>query len=275
MRRSKAASMAVSYLAAAFVVCCQLCVAQSSPPSEVVYLWRFQYLRGEEARLTSRITVEYKANKRTLVSQIEQAGMAKTQSVNPRGDATIQETVSSFQVTFNGQKSEQDVRSFVPLVRTQSKLGLVVQDPPRRAADSIGPLWIMAMEIPAPDSAVKMGESWRADVPNRLVEGEKTSLVSTLIRKERVLGVDTLRVHVHMALHTSTAGDGPRDIPRPVEVAIDGDYNVDPLAGRVIHSEFKVSHIPLNSSDGETIMNLSVNRDYERVVLDSTGKAGA
>jgi hypothetical protein len=102
-----------------------------------------------------------------------------------------------------------------------------------------------------------VGENRRTDVPNSLVQGEKASVVSTIVGIEKLLSVDTVKVHVHMSIHPDVSAE---DINN---VIVDGYYNVDPLAGKLMHSEYTMSNVPVPIPDGAGVMRVVVKRDYE------------
>jgi hypothetical protein len=89
-----------------------------------------------------------------------------------------------------------DKKPPVPVVVTYSKAGIMVKrvnpaaDPFDRSQKGIPNL----MCIPAPVAPVKVGESWKTEIPNLLVKGQKISITQTLVAAEKVMGIECLKL---------------------------------------------------------------------------------
>ena len=152
---------------------------------------------------------------------------------------------------------------------TINKLGLLVEDAHHELGDPfhIGALWQMMREQPAPDRQLRSARSWRTEVPSRLVQGEKSTVVSTLVGTEKLQGVQTLEIHIHMKIQPDAAAEEKDD------VIVDGSYNVDPLAGRLLHAEYRLSNVSVSGPDGAGMMSINVRQDYEPIARTSTASS--
>jgi len=240
---------------------CYCAPAFAHAGGDEVYLWRYQFLKGDLTRIKSRIRVECQISDRTVATVIDTVTLDRTQSVNARGDAEMLETIDTFESSYNGRQIPDDVKSHTILAITMDRRGQVLQGNPRGTPDPyrIRALWQMMMERPAPDTAIKIGETWRSDVTNCFVQGEKTSVVSKLIKAEKVSGIDTLRIGVRMSIQPDAAADDKE------YVTVVGYYNVDPLAGRLVHSEYTLSNVPVRGQDGNGVMCITIKDDREPV----------
>ena len=116
--------------------------------------------------------------------------------VLPDGTATYEQLDTLNAATFQNMPLPADKKPPVPVVITYSKAGIMVKrvnpaaDPFDRSQKGIPNL----MCIPAPVAPVKVGESWKSEVPNLLVKGQKISITQTLVAAEKVMGVDCLKL---------------------------------------------------------------------------------
>jgi hypothetical protein len=215
--------------------------------------------------------IECRAFDRTIACEIDQTSTDKIGTVNPRGEASIVETTDTFKTNMNGVAITEDARNHSPTTITFNKKGLLVIGTNNGPTDlfRIGPVWQMMLVTPAPELAVKIGDTWKTDVPNRLVRGENTSVSSTLIAAERIHGLDTLRVHVRMNIRPGAAAE-IQDA-----VNLDGYYNVDPLAGRLVRSEYVISNVPVRSPDSVGIIRVVVKREYQPIAQSTVIKSSS
>lgn len=238
------------------------CVVQGQEPSKTgdSYLWTFQYKKNDTTHMKVLVKIVGKdsAASPEFHASIDQVIRRKVQSVNASGDAVILETIEKSQTTYEGEKQPDNAQAQSSLQGTYSKKGLILKE---QTHESGGPLKMDALstmlhETPVPDMAVKVGDSWKTETTNRMVEGQKLTISSTLIGPEKCLGVDTIKVKVEMKI-PPTAGALEKDF-----ISVEGAYNVDPQSGRMIHSEYRMSHVPFTSPTGFALLDVEYATDY-------------
>src|SRR5205085_2360537 len=149
----------------------------------------------------------------------------EVKDVNEAGDTTLTQTTESSQFTLNGQEQPTDPAALTTTTQTVSKTGLIL----KQSVANGQPEWTKVYEIssmltvtPAPTQPVKIGDTWKTEMDNRVVEGKKVTVTSTLVGKEKVAGMDALKVRIKMEIPpTADAADSDT-------IKSEGTYFVEP-----------------------------------------------
>ena len=179
----------------------QVAQAQTAPAvvaKDGTYSWTVNFTKGEAPRYRTYIKISGRQADESGDVLITTRGESKhdVKDVLPDGTATYEQLDTLNAATFQNMPLPADKKPPVPVVITYSKAGIMVKrvnpaaDPFDRSQKGIPNL----MCIPAPVAPVKVGESWKAEVPNLLVKGQKISITQTLVAAEKVMGVDCLKL---------------------------------------------------------------------------------
>lgn len=179
----------------------QVALAQTAPAvvaKDGTYSWTVNFTKGETPRYRTYIKISGRQADESGDVLITTRGESKhdVKDVLPDGTATYEQLDTLNAATFQNMPLPADKKPPVPVVITYSKAGVMVKrvnpaaDPFDRSQKGVPNL----MCVPAPVAPVKIGESWKTEVPNLLVKGQKISITQTLVAAEKVLGVDCLKV---------------------------------------------------------------------------------
>ena len=179
----------------------QVAQAQTAPAvvaKDGTYSWTVNFTKGEAPRYRTYIKISGRQADESGDIIITTRGESKhdVKDVLPDGTATYEQLDTLNAATFQNMPLPADKKPPVPVVITYSKAGIMVKrvnpaaDPFDRSQKGIPNL----MCIPAPVAPVKVGESWKSEVPNLLVKGQKISITQTLVAAETVMGVDCLKL---------------------------------------------------------------------------------
>ncbi len=179
----------------------QVAQAQTAPAvvaKDGTYSWTVNFTKGEAPRYRTYIKISGRQADESGDVIITTRGESKhdVKDVLPDGTATYEQLDTLNAATFQNMPLPADKKPPVPVVITYSKAGIMVKrvnpaaDPFDRSQKGIPNL----MCIPAPVAPVKVGESWKSEVPNLLVKGQKISITQTLVAAEKVMGVDCLKL---------------------------------------------------------------------------------
>jgi hypothetical protein len=172
--------------------------AQAVVAKDGTYSWTVNFTKGEAPRYRTYIKISGRQADESGDIIITTRGESKhdVKDVLPDGTATYEQLDTLNAATFQNMPLPADKKPPVPVVITYSKAGIMVKrvnpaaDPFDRSQKGIPNL----MCIPAPVAPVKVGESWKSEVPNLLVKGQKISITQTLVAAEKVMGVDCLKL---------------------------------------------------------------------------------
>ena len=179
----------------------QVAQAQTAPAvvaKEGTYSWTVNFTKGEAPRYRTYIKISGRQADESGDVLITTRGESKhdVKDVLPDGTATYEQLDTLNAATFQNMPLPADKKPPVPVVITYSKAGIMVKrvnpaaDPFDRSQKGVPNL----MSIPAPIAPVKVGESWKSEIPNLLVKGQKISITQTLVAAEKVMGVDCLKL---------------------------------------------------------------------------------
>ncbi len=179
----------------------QVAQAQTAPAvvaKDGTYSWTVNFTKGEAPRYRTYIKISGRQADESGDVLITTRGESKhdVKDVLPDGTATYEQLDTLNAATFQNMPLPADKKPPVPVVITYSKAGIMVKrvnpaaDPFDRSQKGVPNL----MSIPAPIAPVNVGESWKSEIPNLLVKGQKISITQTLVAAEKVMGVDCLKL---------------------------------------------------------------------------------
>jgi len=179
----------------------QVAQAQTAPAvvaKDGTYSWTVNFTKGEAPRYRTYIKISGRQADESGDVLITTRGESKhdVKDVLADGTATYEQLDTLNAATFQNMPLPADKKPPVPVVVTYSKAGIMVKrvnpaaDPFDRSQKGIPNL----MCVPVPAAPVKVGESWKTEVPNLLVKGQKISITQTLVAVEKVMGVDCLKL---------------------------------------------------------------------------------
>lgn len=171
--------------------------------------------------------------------------------VDANGNTTFKETVEARNLIVNGHPVQKTSGSPV-VTHILTSRGLLVGYSLQNAAPNDNPaechaivdLIAMLTQTPTPPKPVRLGETWKIEIKNRWVPGQKIAYVSTLVGPAKVAGKNTL--HVKFAVTIPLV-----DHPGPVD-SMDavGDYDVEPISGVLMRGRYTVDNVQFHwSSD--------------------------
>ena len=179
----------------------QVAQAQTAPAvvaKDGTYSWTVNFTKGEAPRYRTYIKISGRQADESGDVLITTRGESKhdVKGVLPDGTATYEQLDTLNAATFQNMPLPADKKPPVPVVVTYSKAGIMVKrvnpaaDPFDRSQKGIPNL----MCVPVPVAPVKVGESWKTEIPNLLVKGQKISITQTLVAAEKVMGIECLKL---------------------------------------------------------------------------------
>src|SRR5262249_20327876 len=215
--------------------------------NENAYIWTYQYTKGTTVRLRGRLDLsgDFKQNTpdgkevtEAVNVVIRSVNKQEVKSVSANGEATVQDTTEQYEILLNGVPPPHDKP--LPVTYTFSKTGQVLKKAITKDKKSGVPdprveaLGFLLNEMLAPDKPIKVGDTWKTELNNRFVEGQKVTQTSTLVGMEKVVGIDALKVKVQMSVPFKP------DAGEKETLKLEGAYYVDPKGGRKIRTDLDV-----------------------------------
>jgi hypothetical protein len=243
-----------------FAVCLSV-PAQEAAKETPGYNWTLQYKKGETVRYRQSIVISYPdARGKNATYSVTSVNKREVKAITDAGDTTLRETTEAQAIVDNGHTIPDNPENHSILLLTVNKQGVVLKEDleKREALESTRSdtdrgmaIMMMAYSRPAPDKAVKTGDTWKTEIDNRLVEGKKVTLTSTFVGKEKIFGVDTLKIKLRMDIPTVVDADAKKTLK------IESTYNVDPQTGHLIRDNFTFENMEVPSFHGIVLAKLS------------------
>jgi hypothetical protein len=190
-----------------------------------------------DRRTGGALNVDYAAIVRRAVARVA-----------ANGDASLQETVEARKLVVNGRVVPKPA-GYPVATQTLSTRGLLVAYSLRNAAPADNPaeceeivdLNAMLLQTPTPPRPMHRGETWKTEIKNRLVPGQKIVYLSTLVGPAKAAGKNV--VHVKFAVNIPLVND-----PGPVDsMDASGEYDVDPVAGVLVRGAYTVDAVQFHT----------------------------
>ncbi|HZO88708.1 MAG TPA: hypothetical protein VFB38_10255 [Chthonomonadaceae bacterium] len=225
--------------------------AQDTTP----YTWQFNYKKGDVSRyrVTGSLSGQLPNDSGDLSIVLKSVMKEEVKNTTDVGEADLGNTMESMEISVNGQPFPSNSDNQPTVTMTVNRNGLVL----KRSAENNQPgleqiiaLGTLLSNMPVPPMPVKIGDTWKTELDNPLVEGKKVTLTSKLVGKEKVAGIDTLKVRVETSVPTKDGAEAKDTIKA------EGVYNVDPQAGRLVRSSYDVTNLDMQAPFG-TLKNMS------------------
>ncbi len=220
------------------------------------YSWQFQYKKGDVSKYRQNLTVTGQGpNGEAFNVEVKTIARQEVKDAADSGDATLVMTVESNDVQLNGQAVPDDPATHPVTTEVISRKGLlrkhdVANSPPE--AEQIEQLVSILGNTPVPDQPVKINDTWKTELANPLVMDKKITMTSTLLGKEKVAGIDTLKIRAQVTV-PPTADASDQDA-----VKLENVYYVDPKEGRIVRAELSADNVGPMKFKIKGAMNLIV-----------------
>lgn len=234
-------------------------LAQDAAKDDTPHTWEFQRKKGDTAKYRQKIAINgMLAGGTEIKVEVKTLNKQTVEEVTDTGDATVVTTTESRSVTFNGNPIPDD-NEHPKVTQTLSKNGLVLKytlEKGPEGQEKLSLLGAVLSATPTPDKPVKVGDSWKTDIDNRLVTGKKVTVESTFVGTEKVLNTDALKIRIKMNVPTKADADDK------ATVKMDGFYYLDPKTGRLIRTQYTAENVPLETPDGQSFtVSTTFNND--------------
>lgn len=239
---------------------------EAKPADNATYTWTLKQKKGDVSRMKEQTRANISAGGMEAAMEIKSVTKREVKNVAENGDVTAEYTAENVVINFNGQEidnPEPDRKTILWI----NKAGVVVKqkiENSQQADSPIAKMAVLTMSTPIPDKPVKIGDTWKTEFDNPLVEGKKVTVTSKLVGKEKIGEVETLAVKMDVSVLPKA------DATDKDAVKLETTYYVDPQAGRVVrmknltdNAEFDVMGTPLKFSS-ESVSDL--------VKADASGK---
>jgi len=228
-----------------------------------VYSWQFKFTKNDILRY--RVKTEYTGSAPASVSPVPADPSSSNFHIVVRSvarqevhrvdddDGTANLLIVTENPTFenNGKPIPGNSQSKPVTTRRVTAAGIVTSQDTATAAEGTNSLdkWALVIySTPAPAKPVKIGDSWKTELPNPFVPGAKIALNSTLVGKKTIGDTQTLEVKIEASISTSPTA-GPNDVVHETAT-----YNVDPAAGRLIRMDAHMDRMELSTPTGLVIV---------------------
>lgn len=213
------------------------------------HTWQLQYKKGDvlKYRIVTNVTGPLPNDQGDFHIDVTTHMSQEVKNVSEKGAATIVTTIQKNEATFNGTPLPDDPAHYPIVTEVSSKNGLVLKHEVENAPpglEKFEDMMAILGNIPTPEKPVKVGDSWKTEVENRLVKGKKVTMTSTLVGREKIGDADTFKVKVEAEIPMMEGAD-EKDT-----VKISGTYNLDAAAGRFLRADYTVENAELPTQVG-------------------------
>lgn len=217
--------------------------AKNAAKDTMPYSWTFAYKKGDAAKFRQNLRVQGElAGGGGIDARVKAVSKREIKAVSEKGDATFLDTIESREQTINGTEMPDDPTARPIVMRVVTPQGYVIRHSVENAPpglEKIVGLSVMQSVTPAPDKPVMIGDTWKSEIANLLVEGKKVTMNSKLVGKEKVAGVDALKVDFDVAIPPKA------DSSEQEFIKVEGSYFVDPKAGRLMRALYNVENLEI------------------------------
>jgi hypothetical protein len=212
---------------------------KQDPPKTGAQLWTLNYKKGDASRLRIKTTILGKLpnGQGEINLVIKAVEKVEVKDVSAKNEVTLVHEPEEVEAIINGvTQSAGGTASISTWVMSKNGLARPLEeDPPNQ----MGVMQAILSHRPVPASPVKVGDSWKTELDNRLVPGKKVSLLSTFAGSEKLYGIDTLKIKFETSVPTKENSDEKETIRAR------GVYNLDPKTGHTVRSDITVQNIEI------------------------------
>jgi len=199
-------------LAALFVGVAPLAGRAQDTPAPVAP-WEFAFKKGETQRYRTYIKISARLadDSGNLAITTRSSSRHEIKEVSEDGTAVYEQLDEKFDATFNGKPVVPDpgAPKPKPITVTFAKNGLITKrvnpnSDPFDPADKV----IRALQsMPVPTAPLKVGDTWKTELPNPLLKNKLITANSTFKGTEKVLGLDALKIEQKMDFPSAFGAD--------------------------------------------------------------------
>jgi len=167
------------------------------------YIWTFDHKTGETERFRTYIKITGKTadSSGDIVLSLKSSSKHEYKDVSADGTAVFEQSDESREIVFNGMPIAFKPAETRPVTLTVGKNGIYIKraNPNVDLGTAYREKSLLAItSLPAPETPVRVGESWTTVMPNPMLKNKMITVTSTLASVERVLGVNALKINLKM-----------------------------------------------------------------------------
>jgi hypothetical protein len=179
--------------------------ADAQDASAGTYLWTFDYKQGDVEKFRTHIKIAGKMadGSGDVALAINSVSRQETKDVSADGTSTYDQIDEQRDAAVNGKAVAVKMDQVKPVTITLGKNGLMLKRV--NPADTSRPdkVLVVIQSLPAPDKPVKVGDTWKTEIPNVLLHNKTVVVTQTLAGVEKVLGLDALKIRLQVDIPTS------------------------------------------------------------------------
>lgn len=183
-----------------------LAAAIPARATDPVAPWSFDLKKGDvlKYRTYIRISGRMADDSGDLLLTTRSESRHDVKDVTADGVATYEQLDEKSEAAFNGKPVPPPAGKPLPVTVTLAKNGVMLKRVnPTADPASIADKTIVAVQaVPVPPGTVKVGDTWKTEIPNPVIKGKTLTAVSTFQGTEKVLGLDALKVEMKMEFPT-------------------------------------------------------------------------
>jgi hypothetical protein len=234
--------------------------AQDEKPADnATYTWTFKFKKGDVYYTKDKSEGKLNLGGMDITFVGENVTKHEIKEVAENGDVTDVETLESSKISINGMEIDNPEKDR-KVTTVTNKSGIIVKRKVENSSQADSPLEklnALSASFPIPSKPVKVGDTWKTELDNPMVEGKKVTATSKLTGKEKVGDVETLVVKIEGAIPPKA------DATEKDHIKVTGTYYVNPQTGRLV----KVKGILENAELDIMGMSTKLNGESEMVVL--------
>lgn len=207
--------------------------------TQATYLWTFDYKQGDVEKFRTRIKIVGKMadGSGDITVAINSVSRHETKDVSADGAAVYDQIDEQRDVAVNGKAVPVKTDQIKPVTITLGKNGLMTKRVnPSDTGTRPDKVLVMIQSLPAPDKPVKVGDTWKTDIPNVLLHNKTVTVTQTLAGVEKVLGTDALKIRLQMDIPTSLY-PGPEDT-----IKLQETYYLDAKTHRLLRAVYSIQN---------------------------------
>lgn len=215
---------------------------EAKPADGKEYTWTFKHKKGDKYRMKAKAALKLTLSGNDIPIEALSTTKHEVKEVADNGDVTTVETSESSKVSYLGM----DIENAEPdrkVTEVVNKTGVVIKrtiENSQQADAALEKLSFIGASFPTPPKPVKIGDTWKTEINNPLVEGKKVTVTSKLTGKEKIKDVETLVVKVEVAVPPSA------EATEKDHVKMITTYYVNPQEGRLVRVKGSIENAPFD-----------------------------
>lgn len=220
-----------------------LLLPSPSATAQEAVRWLMNAKKGENWQYKFVQKLEGKTSNGDETHIITSTTSVRVIAVEKNGDVVLRQTPLS--VTFERGTKKETASNLLHSDIGFSRMGLVTKsfDIPSEGMIPYQGAMLLLLNQPSPTAPKRVGETWTTNLPNPLAPAKKVSIVSTLIGKETLLGLKTVKVRLSFSLPNE------KDTTKPA-ILVEGIRNFDLASGKLVKDETTISNVNVPLTQG-------------------------